>query len=239
MFAGDTKIHLLRDLANPVTLADLAKSDSLPEPIFTFNGFCITVGYLEKVISCGKVPVKQVMFDNHEGIIVTPDQEFLLLDGTPTKLKDIELHKSLMPLYLSQDKHGYPTYQENTDYHLSAHTITDRHRTRKVSRMVAEAQTASRLIPNTYVNYIDGNKYNCHPINLAVTTKSNAKQRKFVHPFVKAVIEAQKIIETHPKNHKVVEISSDEQYANVYGCVVSPMNNVAIGGVFMVTADDE
>lgn len=239
MLLGSSQVFLLRDLSKPTTLADLAISDSLPEPVLSFDGKRITVGFLERVVSCGKAPVISVMFDDHQGLHVTQDQPFLLFDGTPCPAKDLKPSNSLMPLYLGQDKRGYPTYRENTGYHLHAETEADCQKVRKIARMVAEYKEGTRLTSKTYVNHIDGSKYNCHPDNLAVTHKSEAKQRKFIHPFVKAVLDAKKIIESHPKNHKVVEVLPGEQHVNVYGCVVSPWNNIAIGGVFLQTANDE
>lgn len=239
MLLGSSQVYLLRDLSKPTTIADLAICDTLPEPVFTFDGTRITVGLLERVVSCGKAPVITVVFDNHSGLHVTADQPFLLFDGTPCLAKDLTPGKSLMPLYLGQNKRGYPTYRENTSYHLNAETEADCQKERKTARMVAEHKIGARVGSKIHVNHIDGSKYNCHPDNLAVTHKSDAKQRKFIHPFVKAVLDAKKIIESHPKNHKVVEVLQGEQHANVYGCVVSPWNNIAIGGVFLQTANDE
>jgi hypothetical protein len=238
MLSGDTPIYLLRDLSKPVTLGELAHKGTFPEAVMSFDGTRITVGWLERVVSCGMAPVKSVIFDDHTGFKATSDQKLLYFDGTPVSIDAVELHKSLMPLYLDKDKHGYPTYRENSGYHLDANTEADCQKVRKVARMVAEAKLSSRIVSNTYVKHIDGNRLNCHPDNLAVTVKSNAKQRKFIHPFIKAVLDANEIIESHPRNHKIVEVSSGGEYANVYGCVVSPMNNVAIGGIFMVTDND-
>lgn len=238
MLSGKSHIYTLSNLETPRTLEELAHCDTLPEPVFSFDGVRITVGWLERVIHCGRVSVHDLIFDNHDGLVVTADQRLLLFNGDPVTLEEGVIGKSLLPLYLDRDKHGYPIYRENTGYHLNANTEADCQKTRKVARMVAENKLSSRLVSNTYVKHVDGNRYNCHPDNLAVTQKSGAKQRKFVHPFVKAVIDAQKIIESHPKNHKVVEILSGES-VDVYGCIVSPMNNMAVNGVFVQTADDE
>lgn len=238
MLSGKTHIYILSDLEKPVTLDELARSDRLPQPVFSFDGQRITVGWLEQIIPCGRSPVINVIFDNHDGLVVTRDQKLLLFDGSPASTEENLIGKSLLPLYLSKDRHGYCTYRENTGYHLNANTEADCQKVRKVARMVAEAKLSSRLVSNTYVKHIDGNKQNCHPDNLSVTQKSGIKQRKFVHPFVKAVIDAQKIIESHHKNHKVVEVLPGEQ-VNVYGCIVTPMNNMAVNGVFVQTSDNE
>jgi hypothetical protein len=237
MFAGSAEVYLLRDLSRAVTLEELSTYDTFPEPVFSFDGVRITVGYLERVVNCGKAHTKRVILDNNEGIIVTPDQEFIYLDGTVAKVTDLELDKSLMPLYLQKSFVGY-SYKENTDYFKKALTSQDSHSTRLVARMVIESKIDSRFAPNMSARHIDKNRNNCHPNNLTYGLKRKTKPRKKLSKLSKAILDAKEIIKEFPDNHKVVEIS-DGPNTNIYGLVVAPSNNIAIGGIFMTTTKDE
>lgn len=231
-------MHILSDVMAPISLAELATRHSDdPVAVFTVTDR-VTVGWLDAVAPGGVAHVLNIRLDDDTVLKVTEDQEFVLLDGTIIKAHDLKPGHSLCPLYLSLDKHGYPNYRETSSYNAGALTHIDHQKVRKVSRMVAEYKEGGRLIPSTFVTHVDQNRKNCHPINLTVTHKNNTKQRKVVAPIVAALKEAQKVIQAHPKNHKIIQVTIGKPEA-VYSCVMPHSDNLAIGGVFLRSTKGE
>jgi hypothetical protein len=235
MIAGDSKIFLLSDLGEPTTIGALASLRSFPYAVFTATGR-VTVGTLDRIVNMGKRKIISVTLDDNSVLRVTADQKLLLLDGTYAPASDCA-GKSLTPLYLGEKK-GYPTFEEIGDYHLHALTSMDCERVRKVARMVGEYKRGDRLPPKTTVSHIDGNKKNCHPDNLDVSVNLDAKQRKFMHPYAKAIKEANEFIKANKRNHKVIAVE-DAGEDFVYGCVSLNSKNLAVNGVFIGTIEDE
>lgn len=236
MIAGDTKIFLLSNLKEPTTLAELHAKGGYPFPIFTTTDH-VTVGWLDRIVPLGQTRVLKVTLDDGTSFKATPEQKIILLDGARVRVDYLSEGKSLRPLYLSR-KQNYPMFEEISDYNLKAVVSMDCQKVRKVARMVGEFKHGERLPPGTKVSHIDGDKENCHPSNLDVSINPGARQRKFVHPFAKSLKDAIEFINQQPRNHKVVSVS-DAGTDFVYGCVSVQTDNLALGGVFFGTIEDE
>lgn len=237
MISGDSKVYLLSKLDEPKTVADLATAGIYPLLVFTAEGR-VTIGQVDRFVKFGVAKLLNVTLDDGTTLKVTPDQRFQLLDGTACKASELTIGKSLLPLYLSEEKQGYPMFAEIGGYNIHALTSMDCQRVRKVARMVGEFKHGDRLPPGTTVSHIDGNKKNCHPDNLNVIVKPDAKQRKFEHPFAKSLKDANAFIKLHPRNHKVALVS-DAGSELVYGCASVSTRNLAVNGVFLNTIEDE
>lgn len=236
MISGDTKIYTLSNLSAPTTLAELAKG-KYPIPVFTAVGR-VTVGWLDRIVSFGEMKVLRVTLDDGTFFKATPDQKLVCLDGTTVKAANLKPGNSLAPLYLSFDKQGYPMFEEISNYNVGAIASMDCQKVRKVARMVGESKYGDRLPPGTTVSHIDGDKKNCHPVNLDVSVNPDARQRKFVHPFAKSLKDAIEFINSTPRNHKVMSVA-DAGDDFVYGCVSLESSNLALGGVFFGTIEHE
>lgn len=239
MIAADTLIECLSDLSKLITIDTLYKTHSdTVIPVFTQTLERITVGCIERIVHLGKAPICVVETDGST-LKVTPDQKFLLLDGSLCSAADLVAGKSLMPLYLRVDKIGNTLYLENTDYNAGALVVCDAAKERKVSRMVAETLLGSRLPKALFVTHVDDNKNNCHPSNIAVEHRSGYNNKCFIHPFIKAMKDAKEFIQANQRNHKVINVTSGGM-EDVFGCIMKRgENNFAACGVFLKSAEDE
>lgn len=230
MFSGACKIFTLDDLSQPKTLEELARDSCKKISVFTYQDK-VTVGLVDRVVLVGESGVYSIMLDDDSYLKVTGDQEFILRNGEVTKCTDLKCGDSLMPLYISYDRHGYPLYKENSDHNLINESSIDRRRVRKVSRMVAEYKVGVKLQEGTYVNHINENRKNCNPDNLSVEVKKT-KTREILDPYIRALKEAKEFIDLNGNNHKVKEVLVGEPEP-VYRLIYSSLNNVAISGVFL------
>ncbi|MFZ5879689.1 MAG: RtcB family protein [Chloroflexota bacterium] len=110
-FSGDTRVPLLD--GNEYTLAELVNRT---EPFYVYA--CTPEG---KIVIAPATAVKtdenaglvEVMLDNGEKILCTPDHEFMLRNGEYEIACNLVEGQSLMPFYTQKDQEGYVRVQQN------------------------------------------------------------------------------------------------------------------------------
>ncbi len=156
-FSGDTKVPLLD--GNDYTLADLANRT---EP---FNIYAckpdgkIIIAQATAMKTREKVELVEVIIDNGEKILCTPDHEFMLRDGSYQKAVDLLAGHSLMPFYSQRDKEGYVRVQQNYSG-----------RWQRAHWMVARSGLMGKVLKfegqRTVIHHKDFNEANNDPTNL-------------------------------------------------------------------------
>lgn len=164
---------------------------------FTWKQDRITIGRVT-FESAGEQELHRVVLDNGKSLMMSADSVLLRRDGESKPLLTL-VEKSVMPLYLSEDSHGYPAYRQVSEYRHDAPAPSDRKPWKSVSRMVWEYCTNQRLQPGFLVRHLDGDRRNCHPQNLKVEGRPQQKPRRNK---MRRHIEAQRM--TIPKNHKLL-----------------------------------
>ena len=107
-FTGDTLIPLLDGKSHPIK--ELV-GQTVHVYVTTPKGQ-VTVAKAIGKLTRTTAPLVAVTLDNGEVVRCTPDQLFMLRDGTYLAAEQLTLGQSLMPLYLRKDKHGYMQVQQ-------------------------------------------------------------------------------------------------------------------------------
>lgn len=209
-------------------------------PVFSWDGLRITVGLASKCRPTGEEQLFSVVLDDGSELAVGASTAFLLRSGDEA-LSPAELSRgdSLLPLYLSEDKQGYPTYK-NVGLRWPTGPKIDRQSVRKISRMVAEWKHGAPLPAGTYVEHIDGDRKNCHPDNLRIVHKPAKASRSKRYGLVDALKEAADVVREFeqirpkrlPNNHSVCDVTPMEMDV-VYDLTVDTGNVIVLGGVFV------
>jgi hypothetical protein len=223
LIGEDTIVHTLRGDRRAGALADVN------ETVFCF-------AWQQDRITFGRVTAEQagehelhrVVLDNGKSLLMSADSVLLRRDGVQKPLMTL-IEKSVMPLYLSQNTYGYPTYRQVCERRTEAPAPSDRKPWRSIARMVWENRTGRRIQPGFLVRHLDGNRRNCHPGNLKLDGHPQKKPRRNK---MRSHIEAQRM--TIPGNHKVLGFApwGTEPCVRL---VPADCASVAVGEIFMVT----
>lgn len=243
-FRGDCELQAITRI---LKIQDAAKAfsvvPSLEIPVFIWTGYRITIGVISGCRSADERQIFAVHLDDGSTLHASSDTEFVTRDGEIAVAAELQPGDSLMPLYLSEDSHGYPIYKENNpEANKNAPCSTDRAPRRKISRLVAEWKLDHPLEPGTFVEHIDGDRKNCHPDNLRIARKPENTRKSTNYPVAEAVKEAQTFIQDVkssnaptkkdlPDNHSVelVEIMGVQPVFEV----ITPCGAVCVSGVFI------
>lgn len=234
---GDTKVQLV---SGPVRIADLAdrtvSSPDFSELVFIWTGTRLYVDSISDVRSVGSQQVFEVELDDESIIKVSASSRFVMRDGVKKLAPELVPGDSLLPLYLEQDVHGYPTYR-----------IPGRDVKQKIYRLMAEWLQGYPLEKGTEVSHIDGNRNNYHPDNLKITPNKRSKKRPHKHKLVTAYKAAQSLLDEcavaspsmdkivgrgRKSNHRVERITPGA-LAPVYTASVRSMGSLSVSGVFL------
>lgn len=238
---GDCKVELV---TGPTTITDLRRQlldnpDYRPLAI-CWTGQCCTLTRIIGIRRLGLEQTFSVELDDQSVLRVSPSSEFVLRSGVTKDPTELEPGDSLLPLYLGEDHHGYPTYQ------IPGRTVS-----RKLSRLAAEWKLGHPLDRATYVEHIDGNRKNYHPDNLRITFDEKKARRSFTPKVVKIYKETQALFEEcaaasprlakivgrrkkrkGKKNHKVMS-STPGVLEEVFTLIAESECSLSISGVFL------
>jgi len=221
-FGADTTVHTLTGDKSAGTLANTEEMVWC----FTWGQDRIMIGRVS-FAHAGEQDLHRVVLDNGKSLLLSADSVLLRRDGAPKPLLTLA-EKSVMPLYLSKNTVGYPTYHQLCEQHRhDSLAPSDRKVWKSVARMVWECLTGHRLEPGFLVRHIDGDRRNCHPENLKLEGKPQRKPRRNK---MRRHIEAQRM--TIPKNHKLVGFTpyGVEQAVRAVpvDCVAVAMNEIFV-----------
>jgi len=235
---GDTQVMTLEGSRSIESLAQACEIDpGYRFPVYTWDHTekRITVGLGEAARFIKVAEVYLVRLDDGQSFRATGNHQWMLRNGEYVDTTALSPGTSLMPLYLSKCSHKYVQYRENDDYHKGGLTRKDKQRTRPVSRMVAEWKLGCRIAPKTWVTFIDGDRSNCNPDNLEITTDKQPARSKSWEPWVKAIINAKAFIKENNRldnknrlNHKVVSVEKVGKEP-VFCLEVPGTHNYAVG----------
>ncbi len=155
-FSGDTKIPLLD--GNDHTLSELSnRKDSFYVYACKPDGK-VVVAQATALKTKQNAELVEVIIDNGEKILCTPDHEFMLRGGIYQTAFELEPGQSLMPFYSQRDKEGYVRVQQNYSsrwQRVHVQGLTGKLFNHKVIsvRRVEERQDAYCLIVPDYHNF--------------------------------------------------------------------------------------
>lgn len=226
--AGSVKI---KDLANR-TIRDPDYS----EIVLVWTGQRFFVDKASQFRLVGQQQIFDVALDDGNRLSVSASSKLVMTSGRMKMPPELVPGDSLLPLYLEEDNHGYPTYR-----------IPGRDVKRKIARLVAEWKLGRKLPRGTVVKHIDGNRKNYHPDNLRITIDENRGVKSHKNKAVRAIHMGQKALEEfatmsprladvvkprRKRNHKVESVIPgllDE----VYTASVQFMGLLSVSGVFL------
>lgn len=234
---GDMRIQTAAGPVEMSILADRSVSNQdFSELALSMIGRRFFVAELTNVRSLGSEQLFEVELDDGVVVRVSASSRFVMKSGQRKVAPELNPGDSLLPLYLEEDAHGYPTYR-----------VPGRAVKRKISRLMAEWKTGGPLGKGTYVSHIDGNRKNYHPDNLKITVDEARAKRSHKNKLVKVYDAAQtlmdecaaaspimaKIVRRKGKgNHKVVAVRPG-RLAEVFTASVRFEGSVSVSGVFL------
>ncbi len=110
-FTGDTHVPLLDGSVRKIgELADAARETSIYA--CTDSGKVVAARAAAKLTRRNSALVR-VVLDNGREVRCTPDQRFMLRDGSYLEAEQLQPGSSLMPLYRETDREGYTLVQQN------------------------------------------------------------------------------------------------------------------------------
>lgn len=132
-FIGETQVPLINGSIS--TLQELAEQGGEYWIYAIDNNKNITAAKATAHLTRRNAKLMQVVLDNDEEIICTPDHQFMLRDGNWCEAKDLQPETSLMPLYLKQDKDGYTLIkQPKTNTYQRFHCVSNDQKPARSSR---------------------------------------------------------------------------------------------------------
>ena len=206
------------------------------ELAFVLSGGSFFVAEVGDFRSVGQEQVFAVELDDGNVLHVSPSSQLVMRTGRLKLPPELKPGDSLMPLYLDEDAHGYPTYR-----------VPGRAVKRKISRLIAEWKLGHKLGKGTYVEHIDGDRKNCHPDNLKISINEKMAKRSHKNKVVTAVEALQTLLDecaaASPKmakiigkrtkrNHKVSRITPG-RLEEVYTASVRSVGSLSVSGVFV------
>lgn len=238
---GDSKIELVTGRVEIATLREQFQNDPEMRPM----ALCWTGqrASLVKILGIRRLGLEQlytVELDDGAFVHASGSSEFVMKSGVTKPAYDLEQGDSLLPLYLGQDAHGYPTYQ-----------IPGREVKRKLSRLAAEWKLGKNgLEKGTYVEHIDGDRKNYHPDNLRISIDALKARRSHTPQIVKVFKEVQDLFDecraASPKlakivgrkrrkgknNHKVITVVPG-LLEEVFTVIAESECSLSVSGVFL------
>jgi hypothetical protein len=240
---ADSKIELVTGSVDIATLRDQFQSGLTTRPVaICWTGQQASLVRLLGVRRLGLEQIFSVGLDDGNFIHASASSEFVMKSGVTKAPYELEPGDSLLPLYLGQDAHGYPTYQ-----------IPGRAVKRKLSRLAAEWKLNRELEKGTYVEHIDGDRKNVHPDNLRITVDTLRARRSRTPQVVKAYKEVQALFDecaaASPKlativgrrkrkrrrgktNHKVMT-AAPGRLEEVFTVIAESECSLSVSGVFL------
>lgn len=236
---GDSKIELITGPVEITALREQFQSTPDFKPMAVcWNGQRASLTNIVGVRRLGLEQTFSVVLDDESVLHVSPSSEFVMKSGVTKDPTDLEPWDSLLPLYLGEDAHGYPTYQ-----------IPGRAVKRKLSRLAAEWKLGHDLGKGTYVEHIDGNRKNYHPNNLRITVDEQMARRSHTPHVVKVYKEVQELFDEcaaaspklkkiigrrrkRPNNHKVVS-ATPGLLGEVFTVIAESECSLSVSGVFL------
>jgi len=169
----DTKIKLL-DGTTP-TIKEMCARFEAGEQMYVYsadeNGD-FKPGLVEKVWKTDEATeFIKIVLDNDEEILVTPDHQFMLRDGTYTQAINLKPNMSLMPMYTKFD-HGYELVQYNSThrYHSTYKLVADYFKHDEIEAAKSRVNVDDNMKYDVAIHHIDFNKLDNNPENLRVMT---------------------------------------------------------------------
>lgn len=230
----------IQTVSGPLRIAEMfdrhVRNPDYTEVAFVWTGARLFFSQLYDFRQLGEEQIFTVELDDGEVVRVSPSSHFVMKNGLRKTAPELQPGDSLLPLYLTEDYHGYPAY-----------LIPGRDVKRKIYRLMAEWKLGHPLEKGTEVKHIDGDRKNYHPDNLLVTPNARSKNRRRKNKLTKAFREAQallkevadaspllaEIAEKPTKgNHKVVSITPGKMGV-VYAASVRSEVSVSVSGVFL------
>ena len=218
-------------------LADCTVSNpDFSEVVLAWIGDRFFVSEISEIRLAGVEQIFEVMLDDGRFVYASASSKFVMKSGLRKMPPELVPGDSLLPLYLEEDAHGYPTY-----------CIPGKAVKRKISRLMAEWRTGGPLVKGTYVEHIDGNRKNYHPDNLKITIDEAKAKRSHKNKLVTAYAAAQALLaecatasplmakivgRKRRRNHKVESIRPGV-LGEVYTASVRSAGSLAVSGVFL------
>jgi hypothetical protein len=219
----DTPVHTLQ---GDIPAGRLAVTNATVH-CFTWSAGRIIYGRVT-FEEAGEQEVQRVVLDNGKSILLSPSSTLLNRAGEEKPLLTLP-GKSVMPLYLSETTHGYPTYRQVFEGRRDAPAPCDRKPWRSVARMVWEHRTGRRIQPGFLVRHVDKVRRNCDPGNLKLEGRPQQKGRRTK---TRQHIEAQRM--KVPNNHKLLGFEPWGRESCVKAVPID-CTAVAMGEIFVVT----
>jgi len=184
----------------------------------------------------GQQQVFEVKLDDGGLVQASPSTLFVTLGGERKMAPELQPGDRLLPLYLEEDAHGYPTFR-----------VPGRVVKRKIARFVAEWKLGRKLPKGTNVLHIDKDRKNYHPDNLEIKLDGRGPKKGHKNPLITAYNDAKEllnefaavsplisqIVEKKTKrNHKVVAVTPGK-LSEVYCASVRSMGSLCASGVFL------
>lgn len=180
---ADSKIELVTGRVEVSALREQFEATPENWPVaLCWTGQRASLVRLMGIRRLGLEQVFAVELDDGSIVHASASSEFVMKSGVTKPAYDLEKGDSLLPLYLSEDAHGYPMYQ-----------VPGRGVKRKLSRLAAEWKLGRPLGRGTYVEHIDGDRKNYHPDNLRITVDDVKSSRSHTPQIVKLQMEAESL----------------------------------------------
>jgi len=231
---GDMRIETT---SGPVSVSELARrcetSQGLSVSVFVWTGTRFYVAKALDFRAIGQEQIFIVELDSGDRLYVSASSSFVMLNRTTKLPPELVDGDSLLPLYTSEDAHGYPTYKEPG--------TTQPY---KFSRLVAEWKTGQKLPPGTFVEHIDKNRKNYHPDNLQITQNIAKASKSRSYGIIQAVEDAQALFDEYDQlgsssasiilkpNHRVLSVEVGH-LEDVFTATIDTADTVAVSGVFL------
>jgi len=234
---GDMRIETA---AGPVEISKLAdctvSNPDFSEVVLSWIGNKFFVSEITNIRLHGVEQLFEVTLDDKQVVYASASSQFVMKSGCRKTPPELVPGDSLLPLYLDEDAHGYPTY-----------SVPGRAVKRKISRLMAEWITGGPLGKGTYVEHIDGDRKNYHPSNLKITINKAMAKRSHKNKLVKAYDAAQalldecstasplmaKIVGRKGKGNHKVESVRPGMLGEVYAASVRSAGSLSVSGVFL------
>ncbi|MGE3483747.1 MAG: hypothetical protein AB7L09_03325 [Nitrospira sp.] len=230
----------LQTASGPVKIEEIfdrtVRNPDHVEIVFIWTGSRLFFSEIKDFRPLGEEQIFDVVLDDGSTVRVSPSTHFMMRNGDRKTAPELAPGDSLLPLYLEEEYHGYPTYR-----------IPGRDVKQKIYRLMAEWKLGHPLDRGTEVKHLDGNRKNYHPDNLEIKLNARSKVRRRRNKLGRAFQEVNKLLaecaEASPliaeiaekkirRNHKVMSITPGRMGV-VYTASVRSVGFVSVSGVFL------
>jgi hypothetical protein len=231
---GDMKMETV---SGAIQIRDLAAASSedlgFSTQVIAWSNEGLKISTAEDFRCVGQQQVFIVTLDDGSELYVSASSTLILRRGGAKTPPEFESGESLLPLYLSNDNHGYPVFKNPKSTQL-----------RKLSWLVAEWKLGRALEKGDIVNHIDRNRKNYHPDNLKITQNKAMATKSRKYGIIRVANEAKSLLSEcaslSPKlakliektNHKVVSVEPSV-LEEVFTATIIGAGAVAVSGVFL------